>query len=249
MIYYSMSEILHPHVQKLGNWTFKDGNSLEQERIRYIAGNAERRSRFFQDENNQQRWGLQISQEEGLTIATMICAFEFGVRQVYSKVGYSDEEINGLANFRIGIGSLTKPEHKLNSTTSQSRSVVVFGYQYTNTNGVFIADIHNLHTMAQYALSRRGESPITFAEINRRIHIYQYCELTGIEEAAHSLFIVHHYSRSPQLNLVNGPLPPEEHFKLPAEKAALKWKRNYALRFMPDFAQGFVDFENGLADR
>lgn len=178
-------------------------------------------------------------------MADMLGAFELGAYQVYSKVGYSDEEIEDLQSYRFVIGS-----HNLPSAVENGSIGVIFAYDAEKR---FLIDIPRLYLMAESALKNDGYSPYINGELNpdsiRPMLALELCELAGIEEAAHSLFHEHHPDE--YIATLNYPERSDvyNHFIQPVERAALKWKRNYALRFMPDIAQGFVDFENGLADK
>lgn len=122
-------------------------------------------------------------------------------------------------------------------------------FTYHLENG-FYAFVDTLDIAMRYAMNNQGAAPISPIEVNdkRKLNILQLFELVGVEEAAHSLFVTHY----PNLAQRDFPVDPfqsllQKHFQHPAEKKALKWKRNYALRFFPEIAQDLVDFENQLA--
>lgn len=201
--------------------------------------------------DNQQAWELVINPEEAKAMAEMLGAFEFGVRQVYYKAGYTDEEIGTLKNFRFGIGSLTNKRPPTDIRSTKIEPAPIFAYNSSQGNQRFLIDVHYLYFFAKWGLKNEGYVPAMHAEFAdnppRSMHALEFCELAGVEEAAHSLLFEHHPVEALLESQSDEPYPSGRHFQNRAERRALKWKRNYAIRFIPDFAQGFIDFENGLS--
>lgn len=237
-----MSERIPNRVRTIRNWATPDLDSLTNLRETLVPKIAEEWLPYFQSRENQAHWNLKIGEETAQAMADMLGAFELGARQVYYKVGYSDEEIENLQSYRFVIGT-----HDIATATEDSIRTL-FAYDEERR---FLIDIPCLYSLAEFALNHGGYSPYVGLEhahaAARPMSAMELCEISGVEEAAHSLFHEHH-----PIEFGHKIFDPEKsknynYISHPVERAALKWKRNYAIRFMPEFAQGFIDMENKLA--
>lgn len=238
-----MSEKIPNRVRSIRNWQTPDIDALSRYREDFVARASEEWIGFFRSRNNQRAWNLSIKPTTARAMADMLGAFELGAHQVYSKMGYSADEIEVLQSYRFFIG-----KHDLPSSIDNGSIGVIFAY---DANKRFLIDIPRLLAMAESALGNDGYSPYIIPELNqdssREMLALELCELAGVEEAAHSLFHEHHPDQYDKTFHYPERSDVYNHFIQPVENAALKWKRNYILRFMPDFAQGFAEFEEKMS--
>lgn len=228
-----------PHIHSLGNWPLPDKRAVDDFRPNFISQRARKWIETLSDPQVQSQLRASMSDSAIGNVSVAIGAFELGVWQVYRKVGYSDAEVVALIAQQM---NLRRSVHPLNTD--------IFAY---HTEKGFMIYVDALDIAMRYAIANYGNSPVKPIELLdiREMNALQVFELAGVEEAAHSLYTTHHPGSAIKDQVIDpSDSLTQRHFRHPIERAALKWKRNYALRFMPsDVAQGFVDFENGLADR